>query len=644
MIVVLEFMITTIWAQSFDLFNQKNLEKVLATFHTKLDPSVIRPSEEVRVVITSEVEEGWHIFSVVPSDDEYAPPPTQVSWKINPFITRSPIYEMNPVIEYVPPLELTLSYHEGTSRLYQNFQVPEDMPAGSYQLQGSLQYQVCSDKICFPSKKVKLSIPFKVEAGEIRPAYAYMNRIIDEIPSEGLFSSMPTSLDDIFAGGIWAFLLLAASMGALAWLTPCVFPMIPITVSFFSKRAQESHQYILKLAIAFMLGIIISYTCTGLILAGFMGAAGAAQLAVNPWINLLITLLLVIFALNLLGVFELRIPTGWIQLADQISPRLGGLAGISLMGMIFTLTAFTCTVPFVGTLLIGAAQGQWTWPILGMLVFSTVFAFPFFLLALFPRLIQSFRSKSGNWMVQLKLILGLVELMAAFKFLSNADLVLGWGVINRTIVLWAWTFLALCMALIILDVLWRRIIITQKQLFSRVMFALPFLILSAYLGQGATGKLLDGWLESYLPPDLGPQQSMIGKSVNDELQPIDKVHNLPWKSNLETALIVAQEQQKPIFTDFTGYTCINCRWMEKNVFAETSVYEVLRDKFILVQLYTDGGEGYESNQKLQVERFKTVALPFYVILSPENAVLGKRAGISSPQEFLQFLSRTRKNI
>jgi len=617
-----------------------NPRAALASFQGKLVPASVRAGEEVRAVISATIEKGWHIYSVIPSEDELAPPPTKITWNLKdlPLVSKGPLYENNPIFQYDPALGMPLSYHEKQAILYQNFQIPENLAVGSYQLQGVLKFQTCSEKLCLPPQKADLNIPFEVVEGDVRPVYAYMNRVIDEIPADGKALASSESLESALAGGIWGFIALAALMGALAWLTPCVFPMIPITISYFSKQSHDSHRELLGMASLFALGIVVTYTGTGILLASFMGAAGAVQLATNPWMNLVIAFVFVFFGLSLMGVFELHMPNRWVQSLDQISRRIGGVGGVLLMGMVFTLTAFTCTVQFVGTLLIAAAQGEWMWPILGMLVFSSVFAFPFFILALFPHWIGSLQSKSGTWMIQMKFILGFVELMAAFKFLSNTDLIWQWGVISRTMVLSAWIVLSLGIILVILGK-FPGVFQKSNPKRSQWIAVLPMLLLLGYWSYGASGKSLDGWMDSYLPPDETLSLEISVSSDPVSLEDVKQVHALPWFSNLDDALIEAEAKNKAVFVDFTGYTCVNCRWMEKNVFAETSVFASLRDDFVLAQLYTDGGEGYEANQKLQIERFNTIALPYYVILSPENAVLAKHAGISTPKEFLKFLKQ-----
>jgi thiol:disulfide interchange protein DsbD len=275
-----------------------------------------------------------------------------------------------------------------------------------------------------------------------------------------------------------------------------------------------------------------------------------------------------------------------------------------------------------------------------MLVFSTVFAFPFFLLGIFPRLIQSMQSKSGNWMLHLKIILGLLELAAAFKFFSNSDLVWQLGIIDRDFVLAAWVILCTIAALFLLGGI--NIHRVRVELTGGSGFAAAFLfaMLGIYLLRGLVGVPLNPWVDTYLPPVLQTfSESSSGFTTSSETSGEVKAHALPWQTDLPAALKQAKAENKKVFIDFTGYTCVNCRWMEKNIFSHPDVMARFQQKFVLVQLYTDGGEKAGENQRMQISRFKTVALPLYVILDADDNMLAKRAGIIKPAEkFLEFLN------
>jgi len=275
-----------------------------------------------------------------------------------------------------------------------------------------------------------------------------------------------------------------------------------------------------------------------------------------------------------------------------------------------------------------------------MLVFSTVFAFPFFLLGLLPKLMGKMQSQSGMWLSHTKTILGLVELAAAFKFFSNADLVWQWGVLDSDFVLIAWGVLSLICALYLLGMITIHHLRVEKNGIPGFAMAFIFLLLSVHMLQGLGGSQVNGLIESYLPPELSPvvNRKASSKQPTSTSYDVNQVHALPWGTNLSQALAQAKNENKKVFVDFTGYTCVNCRWMEKNIFATPQVLDVFKKEFVLVQLYTDGGDNYQANQALQVDRFHTVALPFYVVLDANNRILSRHAGIvASLDKFLSFL-------
>ncbi|MFH2131316.1 MAG: cytochrome c biogenesis protein CcdA, partial [bacterium] len=595
---------------------------VPVTFKARLDPPSVRPGEEVRVVISMDIARGWHIYSLVPGADPSIPP-TNIRWAPGVLKVNGPAYETNPIVTFDPVVEAVLGYHEKRARFYQNFSVPLQPEFAKHTLTGSIRYQACNERICLLPATKTIELSYTLEALPARETYTFMNRSIDNLPVSGSLLPSADSLASALSEGFWAFILLAVVMGMAAWLTPCVFPMIPVTVSYFSNQARRTNRNGVGLAVVFCLGIIVTYTLIGLVMAALVGAAAAIRLATNPWINIGIALLFTVFAFSLMGFFELQMPFGLTQKVDRISRRGNGILGVVLMGTAFTLTAFTCTVQFVGTLLVAAAYGQWLWPIIGMLVFSTVFALPFLFLALFPGWIQSVRNKSGTWMIRLKFMLGLLELVAVTKFLSNADLVWGWGLLNRTVVLGIWAILVLCMSLVVLGVFPVPGISTGIHRPWKWIPAVFLLTAVFYFSYGSIGRPLDNWTESYLPPAItrtGRPAVDVGKNA------LEKAAELTWHATLVSAFAQSQKDGKPVFVDFTGYTCINCRWMEKNTFSHPDVHGRFKNRFNLVRLYTDGGDNYLENQNLQVDRFKTIALPFYVILSPDDQVLAKTSG------------------
>jgi thiol:disulfide interchange protein DsbD len=433
-----------------------------------------------------------------------------------------------------------------------------------------------------------------------------------------------------------SFLLLAMVSGGLALLTPCVFPMVPITVSYFTGHAAGHQGRALRNASIYAVGIILTFTAFGMLLALLVGATSLNRFAANPWINLLITAIFVGFALNLFGVFEINVPSVVLSRLDSITRQEGGseVIGALLMGFTFTLTSFTCTVPFVGNVMVAASSGNWLQPVVGMIAFATVFALPFFALALMPQWVSQM-PRSGAWLHAVKVLMAFLEIAAAMKFLSNVDLVWRWGVFTRDVVLATWVVIAACMALYLLGVFKfpgePRI---RKVRGGRWLLASACLLLGVWLFSGILGRRL-GELDAFLPPADGVQAF----AADDNATGI--AGELTWIMNdYQGALARARREHKLVMVDFTGYTCTNCRWMEANMFPRQDVRTEL-EKFVRVRMYTDGeGEIFQRQQAMQQEMFKTVALPYYAILDADGNPIVTYPGLTrDPAEFVSFLRK-----
>jgi thiol:disulfide interchange protein DsbD len=388
----------------------------------------------------------------------------------------------------------------------------------------------------------------------------------------------------------------------------------------------------LRRALLFALGIVGTFTVLGLALAAVFGAAGLNRFAADPWVNLVLAALFMAFAANLFGWLEIGIPWRVSNAADRAvrGAAPGSSLGALVMGATFTLTSVTCTAPFVGTLLVLASQGSWITPIAGMLVYSAAFAFPFFILAAAPELV-SHLPRAGEWMRTLRVLIGLLEVGAAIKFVSNADLVLGWGIFTRNALLLAWSGLAIAGAAYLARNARARI---QKREvgFGTIAGITVALLLAGWLASGLNEHRRLRQIEAFLPPAApGGALASAGRDAP------------AWMLNdYAGALTSARAKQRLVFVDFTGYTCTNCRWMEANIFTRPDVSAEL-GQFVLTRLYTDGeGEIYERQQAFQEKTFGTVALPLYAVVDADGKIRGTFSGLTrSPSDFIAFLRRAR---
>ena len=585
--------------------------------------SSARAGEVVNILVTASMDAEWKVYAL--RDQGEGPIATRVVVTGDAIESAGMVLEPETEPKYDDGFLTNTRTHQGGVTFTAPIRIKDDLPPGTYDLKVGVLYQVCNESLCYPPKEEFLDISIIVEAGEAREDRMDMVMVADVFDRSGNIN-----LDAAIEQGFFSFVLLAISMGFLALLTPCVFPMIPITVSYFTHQGEMGEGKPLKNAIIYTLGIIGAFSILGFILALTLGASGANQLASNPWVNLFIAALFIYFALSLFGMYEIQLPEKLRQFSLKQEGR-GGIIGTLFMAVTFTLTSFTCTVQFVGLLLVAASQGQWFWPMVGMVVFSAAFALPFFFLALFPQYLAKM-PKSGGWLNSVKVVLGFLEMAAAFKFLSNTDLVWGWGFFSHNAVLAVWAILMLLAGVYLLGKIQLPHDSPVKSVsVPRLMLSTAFLTFGLYLTSGLFGQRIHGIIYAYLPPVVEGESGSVrtnGASMAEEYE---------WFSEVEDGLAEARRTGKSVFIDFTGYTCTNCRWMEANIFTKQEV----KDRFgqmILVQLYTDGGPNHREKQQYEIDRFGTAALPFYVILNPNDEVITTFPGMTrNLDDFLDFL-------
>lgn len=611
------------------------------SFSAQLRPPDARAGEGAQVVITAKIDPGYHLYSL--TQPTGGPVRTTLQLPVGgPFV-----YVGVPV---QPPYQSV--YDAGfkiTDQEYSNqvaFGIPVKLRPGIHGLQKatvSVHYQICTDRNCLIPTTVQVPLLFTVNPGPPRPdrlqpisSIPPQPNQVATNPSSGTAISQQTqpastsgSVDatrrNILSAerhGLLSFLLLSIGAGFLALLTPCVFPMVPITVSFFSKRRQRNAKEGLRDALAYCAGIVATFTGLGIAAAVLFKATGIRAIANNPFVNLALAVLFVVLGINLMGAFEIALPPA---LANRFAKgaQKAGVWGPFFMGLTFTLTTFTCTVAFVGTLLAAAAQGDLFYPIVGMLGFSTAFALPFFLLALFPQYLARL-PHAGSWLVTVKATLGFVELAAAIKFLSNADLVWSLGWLTRPVFLALWATISLIAGCYLMGWLLLPHDTTATIGKARRVFGVIFLAASLYL-YAAINQAPLGTIAAFLPPDPYPGRSAAS------------LGELHWMHDYKAALALAKAENRPVFINFTGVNCTNCRDMEQNVFPKPQIAAEL-NKFILVELYTDRDLPEDRRNAQLLQQLTGVAtLPTYVVLGPDGNVRGILQDRRPPSVFLQFL-------
>ena len=570
-------------------------------------------------------QEGWHLYSL--TTPKGGPIPTTAELAENPAVKSAKLYQPPPNRQFDKNFNLDTETFEKQVDLPLTATLAPDAK-GSVELTANVRYQACNDRQCLPPRKKTAAFTVMVDPAAPAPAAYVVPAGYTEIkPGAAAVKVVNASAETpapANTGSLPTFLITAFGLGLAAIFTPCVFPMIPITVSFFLNQRGGILQ-----AIVFSLGIVVLFCALGLGVTAAVGPFGVNQLGANPWVNGFITLVFGAFALSLLGAFEITLPSSMLTKLDSASRR-GGYLGTLLMGLTFALTSFACIGPFMGSLLVASVQSKGLQPVLGMVSFATGLASPFFFLAAFPGYLKKL-PKSGGWLARVKVVMGFVLLAAMLKYASNIDQVLQLGWITRERFLAGWFVLFALAGLYLLGLLKLEGNEEGDHLgIGRLIVASFLLIFSFSLLPGMFGAPL-GELDAYVPP-----ASSSGGIFNTRAS----TEQVWMKNQYQEALNQARAENKLVLVTFTGYACTNCHWMKANMFPRPEIAEAAKN-LVLVELYTDGTDKEsEENQKLQDEKFSTVAIPYYAIIDPDGKVVASFAkGMTKDtQEFLAFLT------
>lgn len=693
----------------------------VTSWRVGVDRGQVQPGDRVKLLVQVELAPEWHIYAfdqgLLP--DETGPNRTVIELSDMAGLTAIDSQFYGPAPHAAASAQyqgLTEKTWEGKATFEREFEVPATATEGALVVKGTAAWQACNAEIC-KWAGFEFEVPLEVVGAEAEPQAApvlgQIRQPLKMTQAQNAIAAAPVVAQSVrplrgaaepqpekpavvpqnppvrpeagaAAGpirggapaegppvaesnagrgvdksqGLPLFLGAAVLAGFASLLTPCVFPMVPITVSFFQKQSEQKHHRPVVMALVYCLGIVATFTVLGLVMSMLFGAASLNTLANNPWLNLFIAAVMIFFGFNLLGLFEITIPN-WLLAYSSGQESRGGFVGVLFMALTFTLTSFTCTFAFVGGLLGMAASGDRLWPLLGLLAFSAAFSLPFFFLALFPSWLKKL-PRAGGWMNTIKVIMGLLEIGAAFKFLSVSDW--AWNpkplVFDYELVISAWLVISLTATLYLLG-LFRlpHDMETDHVGVLRLFSAMSFMGLAAYLAVGLYGsRKPDGkvWelVSAFAPPRFESEVQQEG-----ELGPAQKHGELLYALDYVKALEYARKNRKPVFLEFTGVNCVNCRKMEQGPLSSPEVIARLKD-FVCVQLWCDQVPGVadpverarllKQNVELQEGWFEDTTLPAYVVVPPQPdlmkgppgaGILAEKLGYDpNPTQFAKFLN------
>jgi thiol:disulfide interchange protein DsbD len=604
------------------------------------------------------IEKEWHMYSQFTPDG--GPLPMEVIFKNQSgnYSLIGKAKESKTKTAYNDVFEVNETFFEGKAQIQQEIKLINPKLT---KVEVELNYQACKEVCINQSKKFTFQIPATaIVAVAPNPNDNVLNESVENVkPIDGTKTDTVTpslGASDIVVApekaaiskttetaprSVWSIFFVAFLFGFTALLTPCVFPMIPMTVSFFTKQSKTRARGI-RNAIIYGVSIIVIYVLLGSIVTAIFGADALNALSTNVWFNLLFFVLLVVFAISFLGAFEIVLPNSWANKVDSQADR-GGILGIVFMALALAIVSFSCTGPIVGSLLVEAASNGGLAPIIGMLGFSSALALPFMLFAFFPGWLHSL-PKSGGWLNTVKVVLGFLELALAFKFLSNADLVLQLHILEREVFIAIWIAVFGALALY----LFGKITLPHDSPMSsisvgRLLMGLLVLTFTVYLIPGLWGAPLK--IINAFPPPMEYSESPMGLSVSGgnsvaiDLPEGAKIgpHGLVVFDNYQYGLAYAKKVNKPIMLDFTGFACVNCRKMENNVWSNSNVLSILKDQIVLISLYVDDKRELPKAQQFispttgaeietigdkwtdfMISKYKTNTQPLYVLTDLEG--------------------------
>ena len=601
--------------------------KILSTRPSK---SEVKVGETFTLAVEVGIPKNWHIYPTTPTTTG-----TPTSFEFPGIEVAGKIEEPKPKVKPAKGRVEAYEYHEGTVTFNVPVRVKSGAKPGPLNVKGTMVYQLCAE-ICLLPADAPVTFQVSVKESKVE---------VDAIPP-ATAGGVPKELQE----GLLKFLVIAVLGGLASLLQPCVFPLLPVTITYFIKQGSGSRAKSVFLSVAYAAGLILSFTTIGIIFSLALGPDGARVFATNLWVNIVVAGLFFWFAFSLFGLYDISLPS-WL-VGNLTNKQRQGAGGSFILGVLFSVVTFTCTVPIAGLILAASASSNAQtrfMGIVGMLVYSTVMAIPFVIMGIFPSLITTVRKSSGDWLHTVKVTMGFIELAVAMFYLSKADTVGGWGVLTRWVMISFWVA-ALGFTILYLLRLFQldgdeadpapaedgsaAHPVRRKIGIVRMLVALTMGVVAVSFASGYDGRAL-GWLDGVLPPNLEPPK-VVGTNGGEPRETV--------LSSYQAALDEAKKTGKPIFLEFTGVTCTNCQVMKGTVLASAPVRELI-SKFVFAELYTDRmGDprhraGDEVNRKLLVDKFQGYALPFYVTLGPDGVERSRILGKVPESEFLEFLKQ-----